>query len=103
MGGPAVRIRLPPAASLSHRCLPWLQAQERLWTCWGVEPDDDIFRAMSLGERGLNRAERLKTDQGNIARLECGRTQATIRTPQPVYRAATGHSLSFRPLPKNGK
>jgi len=25
--GPMVRIRLPPAASLSHRCLRWQQAQ----------------------------------------------------------------------------
>ena len=27
-GGPAVRIRLPPEASLSHWCLPRLQAQK---------------------------------------------------------------------------
>src|SRR5204863_9464647 len=26
-GGPKVRIPFPPPRSLSHRCLPWLQAQ----------------------------------------------------------------------------
>jgi ribosome-binding protein aMBF1 (putative translation factor) len=36
--------------------------------------------AASLTQTQL--AERLKTDQGNIARLERGRTQATIRTLQ---------------------
>jgi hypothetical protein len=52
-----------------------------------------------LGKKG-----RGKTDQGNIARLERGRTQATIRMLQRIA-AATGHSLlvEFRPLPKNGK
>jgi transcriptional regulator with XRE-family HTH domain len=37
-------------------------------------------------------AERLKTDQGNIARLERGRTQATIRTLKRIAEAP-GHSL----------
>src|SRR5438552_11651476 len=27
-GGPGVRISLPPAVSLSHRCLPWLHARK---------------------------------------------------------------------------
>src|SRR6266481_5102204 len=27
LGGPRVRISFPPAVSLSHRCLPWLQAK----------------------------------------------------------------------------
>jgi transcriptional regulator with XRE-family HTH domain len=46
-------------------------------------------------------AERLKTDQGNIARLERGRTQATIRTLQRIAEA-TGHSLivDFQPVKK---
>jgi ribosome-binding protein aMBF1 (putative translation factor) len=43
--------------------------------------------AASLTQTQL--AERLKTDQGNIARLERGRTQAAIRTLQRVA-AATG-------------
>jgi ribosome-binding protein aMBF1 (putative translation factor) len=44
-------------------------------------------------------AERLKTDQGNIARLERGKSQATIRTLKRIAEA-TGHSLivDFRPL-----
>jgi transcriptional regulator with XRE-family HTH domain len=44
-------------------------------------------------------AERLKTDQGNIARLERGGSQATIRTLQRIAEA-TGHSLivDFQPL-----
>jgi len=37
-------------------------------------------------------ADRMKTDQGNVARLERGRTQATIRTLKRIA-AATGHSL----------
>ena len=37
-------------------------------------------------------AERLKTHQGNIARLEHGRTQATVRTLKRIA-AATGHRL----------
>jgi ribosome-binding protein aMBF1 (putative translation factor) len=47
-------------------------------------------------------ADRLKTDQGNIARLERGRTQATIRTLKRIAEA-TGHSLivDFQPLKKN--
>jgi hypothetical protein len=64
-----------------------------------------ILRARSAAHLTQTQlAERLKTDQGNIARLERGRTQATIRTLQRVA-AATGHSLvvDFRPLPKNGK
>ena len=58
--------------------------------------------AASLTQTQL--AERIKTDQGNIARLERGRTQVTIRTLQRVA-AATGHSLivDFPSLPKNGK
>jgi transcriptional regulator with XRE-family HTH domain len=46
-------------------------------------------------------AERLKTDQGNIARLERGKSQATIRTLKRIAEA-TGHSLivDFRPLKK---
>jgi ribosome-binding protein aMBF1 (putative translation factor) len=46
-------------------------------------------------------AERLKTDQGNIARLERGRSQATVRTLQRIAEA-TGHSLivDFRPIKK---
>jgi transcriptional regulator with XRE-family HTH domain len=48
--------------------------------------------------------ERLKTDQGNIARLERGRTQATLRTLQRII-AATAYRLSveFRPIPKSDK
>jgi ribosome-binding protein aMBF1 (putative translation factor) len=44
-------------------------------------------------------AERLKTDQGNIARLERGRSQRTIRTLRRIAEA-TGHSLvvNFRPI-----
>jgi DNA-binding XRE family transcriptional regulator len=64
-----------------------------------------ILRARSAANLTQTQlAERIKTDQGNIARLERGRTQATIRTLQRVA-AATGHSLiaDFRPLPKNGK
>jgi transcriptional regulator with XRE-family HTH domain len=46
-------------------------------------------------------AERLKTDQGNIARLERGQTQARIRTLKRIAEA-TGHSLivDFRPIKK---
>jgi ribosome-binding protein aMBF1 (putative translation factor) len=46
-------------------------------------------------------ADRLKTDQGNVARLERGRTQATIRTLKRVAEA-TGHSLvvDFQPIKK---
>jgi transcriptional regulator with XRE-family HTH domain len=46
-------------------------------------------------------AERLKTDQGNIARLERGRTQATIRTLKRIAEAP-GHSLivDLQPLKK---
>ncbi len=46
-------------------------------------------------------AERLKTDQGNIARLERGRTPPTLRTLQRIA-AATGHKLAvdFLPLAK---
>jgi len=59
-------------------------------------------KAASLTQTQL--AERIKTDQGNIARLERGRTQVTIRTLQRVA-AATGHShiVDFPSLPKNGK
>jgi uncharacterized protein len=44
-------------------------------------------------------AERLKTDQGNIARLERGRSQATIRTLKRIAEA-TEHALvvDFRPI-----
>jgi transcriptional regulator with XRE-family HTH domain len=46
-------------------------------------------------------ADRLKTDQGNVARLERGRTQATIRTLKRIAEA-TGHSLTvdFQPIKK---
>ena len=44
-------------------------------------------------------ADRLKTDQGNIARLERGRLQATIRTLKRIAEA-TGYALvvDFQPL-----
>jgi transcriptional regulator with XRE-family HTH domain len=44
-------------------------------------------------------AERLHTDQGNIARLERSRTQATVRTLKRVGEA-TGHELviNFRAM-----
>jgi ribosome-binding protein aMBF1 (putative translation factor) len=46
-------------------------------------------------------AERIKTDQGNIARLERGRSPPTIRTLQRIAEA-TGHILvvDFQPLKK---
>jgi transcriptional regulator with XRE-family HTH domain len=49
----------------------------------------------------LGLAERLKTDQGNIARLERGRSQATIHTLRRIAEA-TGHSLvvDFQPIKK---
>jgi transcriptional regulator with XRE-family HTH domain len=37
-------------------------------------------------------AERLKTNQANVTRLERGRTQATIRTLKRIAEA-TGHNL----------
>ena len=43
-------------------------------------------------------ADRLKTDQGNIARLERGRTLATLRTLQRIAEA-TGHRLSVEFVP----
>jgi transcriptional regulator with XRE-family HTH domain len=53
--------------------------------------------AASLTQAQL--AERLKTDQGNIARLERARSHPTIATLQRIA-AATGNSLvvDFRPL-----
>src|SRR5438552_3321811 len=39
----------------------------------------DPARALGRSSHADQLAERLKTDQGNIARLERGRTQATIR------------------------
>jgi ribosome-binding protein aMBF1 (putative translation factor) len=59
-----------------------------------------VRSAASLTQAQL--AERLKTDQGNIARLERGRTQATIRTLKRIAEA-TGHSLivDFQLLKKN--
>jgi DNA-binding XRE family transcriptional regulator len=59
-----------------------------------------IMRARSAADlTQAQLAERLKTDQGNIARLERGRTQATIRTLKRIAEA-TGHSLvvDFRPI-----
>jgi transcriptional regulator with XRE-family HTH domain len=46
-------------------------------------------------------ADRLKTDHCNVARLERGRTQATIRTLKRIAEA-TGHYLvvDFQPLKK---
>src|SRR6266446_1458138 len=38
--GPRVRISFPPAGSLSHQCLPWLQAQRRGFRR-GCEPGRD--------------------------------------------------------------
>jgi ribosome-binding protein aMBF1 (putative translation factor) len=52
-----------------------------------------IFKARTragLTQRQL--ADRLKTDQGNIARLERSRTEATVRTLKRVAEA-TGHEL----------
>jgi transcriptional regulator with XRE-family HTH domain len=60
------------------------------------EDYDKARSAANLTQTQL--AERLKTDQGNIARLERGRSQATVRTLQRIGEA-TGHSLviDFRP------
>jgi transcriptional regulator with XRE-family HTH domain len=46
-------------------------------------------------------AERIKTDQGNIARLERGRSPPSIRNLQRIAEA-TGHSLvvDLRPIRK---
>ena len=47
-----------------------------------------FLRARSAAElTQAQLAERLKTDQGNIARLERGRTQATIRTLKRIAEA----------------
>src|SRR6266850_571137 len=49
--GPRVRIRLPPAGSLSHRCLPWLQVVRRMGPCeirellWQVTQPGTVPRA----------------------------------------------------------
>ncbi len=52
-----------------------------------------ILRARSTANLTQTQlAERLKTDQGNIARLERERSQATIRALQRIAEA-TGHSL----------
>jgi ribosome-binding protein aMBF1 (putative translation factor) len=59
-----------------------------------------IVRARSIANlTQAQLADRLKTDQGNIARLERGRSQATIRTLKRIAEA-TGHSLvvDFRPI-----
>jgi transcriptional regulator with XRE-family HTH domain len=60
-------------------------------------PRDPIAEAIlkartraGLTQREL--ADRLETDQGNIARLERSRSQATVRTLKRVA-AATGHKL----------
>ncbi len=47
-------------------------------------------------------AARLKTDQGNIARLERGRSIATLRTLQRIA-AATGHTLTVDFVPSAKK
>jgi transcriptional regulator with XRE-family HTH domain len=47
-------------------------------------------------------AERLKTDQGNVARLERGRSIATLRTLQRIA-AATGHTLTVDFVPTSKK
>jgi ribosome-binding protein aMBF1 (putative translation factor) len=64
-----------------------------------------IMRARSAAEiTQAQLAERLKTDQGNIARLERGRSQATIRTLKRIAEA-TGHKLivDFQPLKKQSR
>jgi transcriptional regulator with XRE-family HTH domain len=57
---------------------------------------------ISAGLTQQQLAERLHTDQGNIARLECSRTRATVRTLKRIA-DATGHELAvnFRRFPKS--
>jgi transcriptional regulator with XRE-family HTH domain len=69
-------------------------------------PSDPIAAAILHARTAANLtqaqlAERLKTDQGNIARLERGQSQATIRTLKRIAEA-TARSLivDFRPLKK---
>jgi DNA-binding XRE family transcriptional regulator len=65
----------------------------------GVADRREARTAANLTQAQL--ADRLKTDQGNVARLERGRTQVTIRTLKRIAEA-TGHSLivDFQPLKK---
>jgi ribosome-binding protein aMBF1 (putative translation factor) len=84
---PLKRPRAKPAANRSAKPA-WQKPPKR-------PPSGDPVAAAILRARTAasltqtQLAERLKTDQGNIARLERGRTQATIRTLQRVA-AATG-------------
>jgi transcriptional regulator with XRE-family HTH domain len=57
---------------------------------------------ISAGLTQQQLGERLHTDQGNIARLECSRTQTTVRTLKRVAEA-TGHELvvNFRRFSKS--
>src|SRR5437899_10256295 len=48
--GPMVRIRFPPAASLSHRCLRWQQAQKP-----GVRRECEPGRDQRTGRAGQGR------------------------------------------------
>jgi uncharacterized protein len=64
-----------------------------------------IMRARTSADLTQNQlAERLKTGQGNIARLERGKSQATIRTLKRIAEA-TGHSLvvDFQPIKKQAR
>jgi ribosome-binding protein aMBF1 (putative translation factor) len=46
-------------------------------------------------------ADRLKTDQGNVARLERGRTQANIRTLKRIAEATSqSRVVDFQPIKK---
>lgn len=95
------RTNAPARVSLPKR------APGRTVTAAKRQPSSDPIAAAILRARTtanltqMQLAERLKTDQGNIARLERGRSEATIRTLKRIAEA-TAHSLivDFRPLKK---
>ena len=97
--------RVNPPARVSSKPAP-----SRTATAARRPPSSDPVAAAIMRARTaanltqVQLADRLKTDQGFIARLERGRTQATIRTLKRIAEA-TGHSLivDFQPIKKQSR
>jgi uncharacterized protein len=89
---PATTRTNAPAVVLARKAPP---RQERI----KAPPRDSVVAAIIRARMSANLtqhelAERLHTHQSNIARLERGRTQATVRTLKRIA-TATGHKLTI--------
>src|SRR5206468_6257029 len=80
--GPMVRIRLPPAVSLSHRYLPWLRARRP-----GVRRECEPRRDQRMGRAGHEPARLLLFSLTGIDPVPLGKSQRQREEPRPLGRA----------------